>query len=264
MSKLIVNNIETFVAHGGQSFDPRRPVVLLVHGAGMDHSVWALQSRALAAQGWSVLAVDLPGHGLSAGQAMPSIEALADWLADLIVAAGLKKAVVAGHSMGALAALELAARHPSQVAALALVGAAASMPVHPDLIAAAGEELPAAIAMITAWGFSGDAALGGNPAPGMWFTGGGKRLLERSRPGVLQSDLSSCNAYAGGEAAASKVACPTVIVAGSADRMSPAKAGRALAALIPDVRFELLDGAGHMLTVERPQEVLRAIGSLKP
>ena len=140
MSKLIVNNIETFVAHGGQSFDPRRPVVLLVHGAGMDHSVWALQSRALAAQGWSVLAVDLPGHGLSAGQAMPSIEALADWLADLIVAAGLKKAVVAGHSMGALAALELAARHPSQVAALALVGAAASMPVHPDLIAAAGEE----------------------------------------------------------------------------------------------------------------------------
>ena len=118
--------------------------------------------------------------------------------------------------------------------------------------------------MITAWGFSGDAALGGNPAPGMWFTGGGKRLLERSRPGVLQSDLSACNAYAGGEAAASKVACPTVIVAGSADRMSPAKAGRALAALIPDVRFELLDGAGHMLTVERPQEVLRAIGSLKP
>ena len=59
MSALTVNGIETFVAHGGQTFDPTRPAVLLVHGAGMDHSVWALQSRALAAQGHHAIATKL-------------------------------------------------------------------------------------------------------------------------------------------------------------------------------------------------------------
>ncbi|RAU20549.1 alpha/beta hydrolase [Paramagnetospirillum kuznetsovii] len=259
MSEYVIDGHRVFVAHGGVAPDPARPAVVLVHGAGMDHSVWALQSRALAHGGYSVLAVDLPGHGRSEGQALTSIAALAEWLDRFIATAGFTSAVVAGHSMGALAALELAARHPGRVRSLVLVGAAASMPVHADLIAAAAEELPAAVAMITAWGFSADAALGGNPAPGLWLTGGGSRLLERSRPGVLHADLAACNAYGGGEAAAALVRCPAVVVAGGADRMSPAKAGRALAGLIPGGRVQVLDGAGHMLMAERPEAVLRAL-----
>lgn len=259
MTEILVRGHRVFAATGGADFDPARPAVVLVHGAGMDHSVWALQSRALAHAGRSVLAVDLPGHGRSEGAALTSIAALADWLADFIAAAGLDSAVVAGHSMGALAALDLGARHPDRVRSLVLVGAAAAMPVHPDLIAAAAEELPAAVAMITAWGFSADAALGGNPSPGLWFTGGGKRLLERSRPGVLHADLFACNAYETGEAAAARIRCPALVVAGGADRMSPAKAGRALAGLISGAVIEVLDGAGHMLMAERPEAVLVAL-----
>ena len=178
MTEILVRGNRIFAANGGMDFTPSRPAVVLVHGAGMDHSVWALQSRALAHCGHSVLAVDLPGHGRSEGEALTSIAAIADWLAEFIAIAGLDSAVVAGHSMGGLAALELGARHPEQVRSLVLVGAAATMPVHPDLIAAALEELPAAVAMITAWGFSPAAAMGGNPAPGLWLTGGGRRLLE--------------------------------------------------------------------------------------
>lgn len=263
MTEILLRGNRIFAANGGVDFDPSRPAVVLVHGAGMDHSVWALQSRGLAHCGRSVLAVDLPGHGRSEGEALTSIAALADWLAEFIAAAGLDAAVVAGHSMGALAALELGARHPDRVRGLVLIGAAAAMPVHPDLIAAALEELPAAVAMITAWGFSADAALGGNPAPGLWFTGGGRRLLERSRPGVLHADLVACNAYGEGEAAAAHIRCPALVVAGGADRMSPAKAGRALADLIPGGRVVLLEGAGHMLMVERPQQMLRALISLE-
>ena len=259
MSGIQVRGHRVFAATGGKEFQTSLPTVVLVHGAGMDHSVWALQSRALAHSGYSVLAVDLPGHGRSEGEALTSISAMADWLAEFITAAGLDSAVVAGHSMGALAALELGARHPRLVRGLVLIGAAASMPVHADLIAAAREELPAAVAMITAWGFSPEAALGGNPTPGLWFTGGGRRLLELSRPGVLHTDLSACNAYENGAAAAALIRCPAVVVAGGADRMSPAKAGLALAGLIPGGRVELLEGAGHMLMAERPQQVLRAL-----
>lgn len=262
MTEITLRGQRVFAANGGTEFDLARPAVVLVHGAGMDHSVWALQSRALAHSGRAVLAVDLPGHGRSEGAALTSIAALADWLAEFIAAVGLDSAVVAGHSMGALAALDLAARHPARVRGLALIGAACAMPVHPDLIAAAREELPAAVAMITAWGFSPEAALGGSPAPGLWLTGGGSRLLERSRPGVLHADLSACDAYGGGEAAAARIGCPALVVAGGADRMSPAKAGRALAALIPGGKAMVLDGAGHMLMAERPEAVLRAILAL--
>ena len=263
MTELLVRGNRVFAANGGVDFAPSRPAVVLVHGAGMDHSVWALQSRGLAHSGRSVLAVDLPGHGRSEGAALTSIAALADWLAEFIAAAGLDTAVVAGHSMGALAALELGARHPERVRSLVLVGAAASMPVHPDLIAAAAEDLTAAVAMIIAWGFSPVAALGGNPSPGLWLSGGGKRLLERSHPGVLYAALSACNAYGEGESAAAGIRCPALVVAGGADRMSPAKAGRALADLIPGGKVELLEGAGHMLMAERPQQVLRALMSLE-
>ena len=264
MSEYRIDDVTIFAAHGGADPDPSRPAVLLVHGAGMDHSVWAQQSRGLAHAGFTVLAVDLPGHGRSGGAALTSIEGLADWLDRFIVTAGFPAAVVAGHSMGALAALELAGSRPERVRGLVLVGAAAAMPVHADLIAAADEALPAAVAMITAWGFSTAAAIGGNPVPGLWLTTGGKRLLEASRPGVLHADLSACNAYRGGEAAATRVRCPAIVVAGGADRMSPASAGRALAALIPGAKIDVQEDAGHMLMAERPQAVLKALKDCFP
>ena len=54
---------------GGKPFDAARPCVVFLHGAQHDHSVWILQSRYLAHHGYSVLALDLPGHGRSRGEA---------------------------------------------------------------------------------------------------------------------------------------------------------------------------------------------------
>src|SRR5918999_794775 len=129
--ELRIDGKPAFAATGGRPFDPTLPTMLFVHGAGMDHTVWALQARYFAHRGRGVLAVDLPGHGRSAGPALGSIREIADWLASLIEAAGVDRAALAGHSMGALAALDCAARYPERVRALALLGEAARMPVHP-------------------------------------------------------------------------------------------------------------------------------------
>jgi pimeloyl-ACP methyl ester carboxylesterase len=241
-----------FAATGGQPFDPSRPVAVLVHGAGMDHGVWAEQAAALTRCGWSVLAVDLPGHGRSGGEALTSIAAMADRLAKLLAAAGVQ-AIVAGHSMGALVALDLAARHPERVRAVALIGAAPAMPVHPGLIAAAAEDLPSAVSMITAWGFS-------TPEPADHI----RHLLETSRPGLLCTDLKACDSYAEGEATARRIACPAVVIAGGADRMVPVAKSQELAAVIPGCRVVELDGAGHMLMAERPAEISDALAALIP
>jgi pimeloyl-ACP methyl ester carboxylesterase len=254
-----IDGREAFAATGGRNHDPELPLAIFLHGAGMDHSVWALQSRWFAHHGHRVLAVDLPGHGRSAGPSLASIASAADWTARLIGAFGGGPALLVGHSMGALIAMETAANRPALVAGLGLIGAAAKMPVHPDLLAAAAADHPDAIAMVSLWGLGAQATRGGNLAPGQWMLGGVVRLLERAGPGVLHNDLAACNAYEDGASAAARIACPTVVVIGEKDMMTPPKAGRALAALIKDARTVVLPGAGHMLMTERPDETLAAL-----
>ncbi|MFO1145613.1 MAG: alpha/beta hydrolase [Rhodospirillales bacterium] len=254
-----VDGRSVFVAHGGSSFDPSRPAVVLLHGAGMDHSAWAWQSRALAQRGSAVLAIDLPGHGGSQGPPLDSIPTLADWLVRLLDAAGIAAAALAGHSLGALIALDTAARFPQRVRAIALIGAAARMPVHPALLQAAQDNRPEAIAMVNLWGHGQRAQLGGCPVPGLWMTGLGQRLLERAGPGVLHAGLVVCDGYRDGAERAAEVPCPARVIVGARDLMTPAKAGRALAAMIPNAVASVIPAAGHMLMIERPGETLDAL-----
>ncbi|HZB93151.1 MAG TPA: alpha/beta fold hydrolase, partial [Stellaceae bacterium] len=142
-----------FAGTGGRAFDPALPVVVLLHGAGMDHTVFALDARALAHHGRSVLAFDLPGHGRSEGPALGSIGALADWVLAAAAAAGAERLRVAGHSMGSLVALEAASRGGARVEAVALLGFVPEMRVHPDLLAAARVGAAGAAALMTSWSF---------------------------------------------------------------------------------------------------------------
>jgi pimeloyl-ACP methyl ester carboxylesterase len=161
--------------------------------------------------------------------------------------------------MGALVALETAARHPDLVARMALLDAAAKMPVHPDLLAAAAAGSHAAIDMVSLWGLGASATLGGASAPGLWMLGGTERLLEKAAPGVLHADLVACNSYETGAAAAANVACATTLILGERDLMTPLAGGRSLAALIESARTIVLPGAGHLSMIERPDEVLEAL-----
>jgi pimeloyl-ACP methyl ester carboxylesterase len=256
---LIVNGKKAFAATGGREFDPSLPSVVLIHGAGFDHSTWALHSRYFAHHGFSVLVPDLPGHGRSQGQALRSIAEMADWVAALLDAARAQRAHLIGHSMGSLIALETSARHPEKVSALGLIGTAAAMTVGPDLLKAAEANDEAAIDMVSIWGLGFAAELGGSLAPGLWMHAGAQRVLQACSPGVLFSDLSACNAYAGALAAAARVTAPTTLILGERDMMTPAKAGKALAAAIAGARTVVLRGAGHMLMAERPDELLAAL-----
>jgi pimeloyl-ACP methyl ester carboxylesterase len=257
--RLIVDGKETFAGTGGRDFDPALPAIVFLHGAGLDHSVWALLARAFAHRGFAVLAPDLPGHGRSAGPPLASIAAMADWTAALIEAAGVRAARLVGHSMGSLAALETGARHPEKITGLGLIAIAAPMRVSDDLLNAAKANDHAAVDMMSIWGHGYRATLGGCEVPGLWMLGGGERLLERARPGVIFADLAACNHYQDGLAAAAKISVPSVVILGSRDLMTPAKGGRAVAEAIKTCRVTVLDGAGHMLMSERPNEVLAAL-----
>ena len=257
--QLTVNGTDTFIATGGKAFDPSLPTVLFLHGAGMDHTAWALHDRWFAHHGHNVLAPDLPGHGRSPGAPLPTIAEMADWTAALLDAAGAANATLIGHSMGSLIALETAARHPAKVSGLALVGTAATMTVGPDLLKAAEANNHDAVDMVSIWGLGHQAELGGSLAPGLWMHGGAQRILERCKPGVLFNDLAACNAYQNAVAAAATVKVPVTLVLGERDMMTPTKAGKALAVALPGSRTVVLEGAGHMMMTERPDELLAAL-----
>ncbi len=253
-----VDGTEAFAYTGSRPFDPERPTVAFVHGGGLDQTVWVLQSRYFAHHGFDVFAVDLPGHGRSGAAPLRAIEAMADWLERALGVLDVASPALVGHSMGSLVALEGAARHPDRVSALGLVGVSVPMPVSDALLAAAGANDHAAIDMINVWGHS-LGQLGGHRGPGQWMMGGAVRLLERSRPGVLHNDLRACNDYQHGLAAGKNVRCPSVLVIGERDMMSPPKRSFALAGEIRDARTVIVPECGHMLMAERPDEVLDAL-----
>src|SRR4051812_5210452 len=257
--QLSVNGREAFVATGGRDFDAALPAVVFLHGAGFDHSAWALHSRWFAHHGRAVLVPDLPGHGRSAGPALRNIAAMADWTIALLDAAGAKSAHLIGHSMGSLIALDAAGRHPDRVTALSLIGTAATMTVGPDLLTAAEADDQAAIDMVSIWGLGYAAELGGSLAPGLWMHGSAQATLKRCPPGVLFSDLSACNAYQDALASAARIKVPTTFILGERDMMTPAKAGKALAAAIPHAKTIVLPGAGHMMMAQRPDALLAAL-----
>jgi pimeloyl-ACP methyl ester carboxylesterase len=249
----------TYAYTGARALAPSQRTVVLVHGAANDHSVWALQSRYFAHHGWNVLAVDLPGHGRSAGEALPSVEAIADWIAALLDAAGVGAAALVGHSLGSLAALECAARHPDRITKAALLGPAVPMAVSDVLLDAAKSDDHVAYELINGWSFSAGKQLGANRMPGFWMTGNAMRLMERTRPGVLHVDLAACHAYAAGLDAAARVACPTLAVLAARDIMAPPKSAQALLATLRDPRVVTLPDCGHAMMAEQPDAVLDAL-----
>lgn len=249
---------------GGRPFAAALPTVVFVHGAAHDHGVWALQSRYFAYHGCNVLAIDLPGHGRSGGAALASVEAAAEWLVALLDSLHVTRAVLVGHSLGALIVLETAGCHAERVTAMALLGPSVPMPVADVLLDAARADDHVAYELIAGWSFSATHQLGGNALPGVWMIGNALRLMERSPPGVLYADLLACQRYAGGLSAAAGIACPTLVIVGQRDLMAPAKNAEALLAALPEARVVTVPDCGHSLMIEAPDTVLDALRDFLP
>lgn len=244
---------------GGRPPDPDRPLVLFLHGAALDRTVWQLQTRYFSHHGYSVMAVDLPGHGRSGGAPLSSIKTYSDWVASLLASAGYSSAHVVGHSMGGLIALDTASRHPGLVSTLTMVGPAAAIPVHPALLAAAEAGDHIAYELMASWGHGRRSHLGGHQTPGIWMMGSTIRLWERAAEGVLASDLRACDGYRRGAEAATEVRCPSLLISGSRDVMTPHRAAAPLRRNLRDVREVVIEGAGHIMIVEQPDPVIDAL-----
>ena len=249
------------IATGGLDFDATKPVLVFIHGSGQSHLTWVLQTRYFAHRDFSVLAPDLPGHGLSGGTPLASIETMADWINDLLDSLGAQTATLIGHSQGVLVALEGARRHPHRVSALGLIAGAMAIPVNDALIEMSQSAPAKAFRMMTSWGHGPGAHKFDNTQPGHAFLGYGRQVMAQNDDAALHADLVACNSYGEGETAAAALAQPTLCLIAGKDKMTPAKFGRKMAASISGAELQIFDHAGHFLPAEYPIEVNDALAA---
>lgn len=265
--ELKVNGSKTYCYTGGKPFDADQPTVVFIHGVLNDHSVWILQSRYLAHHGWNVLAVDLPGHCRSGGEAPSSVEEAADFIAALLDAAGVKQAALVGHSWGSLIALEAASRLKERVSHLVLVGTAFPMKVSPALLDSSLNEPMKALTLVNVFSRSTLAPPPSALGPGTWVYGAsmalGRRVLASNpKVNVFHRGFKACDSYANGEAAIQAISCPVLFLLGAQDQMTPPKAAQRLisAARNAGKSVQLVSlPVGHHQMTEAPDATLFAI-----
>lgn len=265
--ELSVNGYQTYCYTGGKAFNADQPTVVFIHGVLNDHSVWSLQSRYLANHGWNVLAVDLPGHCRSSGDAPSSVEEAAGFIAALLDAAGIEKAALVGHSWGSLIALEAASRLQARISHLVLVGTAFPMKVSPALLDASLNEPMKALTLVNVFSRSTLAPPPSALGPGTWVYGAsmalGRRVLaSNATVNVFHRGFQACDRYANGEAAMAAIACPVLFLLGDQDQMTQPRAALGLITTARNagktVQVTRL-AVGHHQMTEAPDATLFAI-----
>jgi pimeloyl-ACP methyl ester carboxylesterase len=222
--------------------------VLLLHGAGENHLVWPIGLRRLP--GTIVYAIDLPGHGKSAGMRRSTIADYVAWVISFLDSLHIPAAVFIGHSMGGAIAQQLALTYPDRTAALVLIATGAKLRVAPQLLELARDDFPTAVELLSEWEW-------GPTAPAE-IKNLGKQQLLTNTPSVMLADYRACDAFDVREQI-KHITAPTLIIAGEADRMTPLKHATFMAEQIPQARLGTVPGAGHMVMLEAVDVVTQAV-----
>jgi pimeloyl-ACP methyl ester carboxylesterase len=247
-----------YVSVSGQKvyYAHRRPVraaqppVLFLHGAGGSHQHWLHQVRDLP--GAASYAPDLPGHGRSGGAGRDQVPAYGDWLVGFLDELELEQVVLVGHSMGGAIVLDLAIRYPQRVAGLGLIATGARLRVAPALLDALRQEPEAGIKLITGWVFS--------PEAPQEMSRLARRQMNMLAPDVLYGDFVACDEF-DVVGCLDEIEAPAFVLCGTQDRMTPVKYATFLRDQIYGATLTLVEGAGHMVMLEQPQAVTKALGA---
>lgn len=248
-----------------------RPLVLL-HGITLAARVWGYQLRDLSDR-YRVIAVDLRGHGVSrAGEAGFGLPLLAEDLRTVLEALDLHDAIVVGHSMGGMTLMQFCGDHPEvlaeRVAGVVFLATAGVVPMHPIVQRALARATPRLqrVGEGRGWDRLPIMGIGDGDVPYLLA----RRAFGRNPSHVhveLTRELVAACAPAtswpsalglvlhDAEEALAATSTPAMVIGGELDRITPIAFSRRIAELLPDAELHVLDGAGHQLMLERPEEL---------
>lgn len=238
------------------------PPVLFVHGFPLSGEMWQPTVERLERAGdWRMIVPDLRGHGRSEATAEASMARYADDLAGLLEALGESRPVVlVGLSMGGIIGFEFFRRHRARLGALVLVCTRANAEP-PEGVAR--REATAQAALRDGSRAVADAMIGNLFAPGVapelrqrWYD-----IMAATPATGAAAAARSLGARPDSIATLPRIDVPTLVVAGDSDAITPPEGLREIHAGIRGSRFVLLERAGHLTPVERPDAFAGALGA---
>ena len=219
-----------------------------VHGSGGNARVWNRQVDELSSV--TTLAIDLPGHGSAGGAGRESIAEYASDVLARLDAAGLRRVILVGHSMGGAIAQMFALRYPERLDALVLVGTGARLRVLPRIFETLQADHEEGVRFLM--------TLAVAPTTSPELVARLTRETLRTPQQVIIGDFRACDAFDVMSRLPS-IALPTLVVCGSEDRLTPPRYAEYLQAHIAGAHLVMVKGAGHYVQVERPDETTAAI-----
>jgi len=224
------------------------PAVILIHGAGGSHLDWPPQLRRIP--GAMVYAIDLPGHGRSAGGGRSTIENYASDVYAFITYLGQEQVVLVGHSMGGAIVQIVTLEHPNAINGQILISTGTRLRVREEFRIGIKADFPATVDLLNRYLWADD-----TPEAIKEFS---RETMLAQNPEVTLYDYEACNRFDVTERLA-EMTVPTLVICGTHDQMTPLKYNRYLSQNIPGARLEIIEGAGHMVTLEHPLAVSKTI-----
>ncbi|WP_202319513.1 alpha/beta fold hydrolase [Archaeoglobus neptunius] len=219
--------------------------VVYIHGSGCDATLWKNQLKAVGGY-----AVDLPNHGKSCSAEIRDIDDYAYFVAKAVKKL-FGKAVIAGHSLGGAVAQKIYLNHPKVVEGLILIGTGVRLRVLPEILRGLKERPDETSKLVSEYSFA-------NRNMAEEFS-----EIFRARPDLLRKDLLICDKfdllekYRNGEI---RIDVPVLIVVGEKDRLTPVKYAEFLKKHISNSELVIIEDAGHMVMLERPEGLNDAMG----
>ena len=250
-----VEKKKVFASDVGNSFDPKKETLIILHGSGQSHVVWSLTDQYLSNEGFNIFTLDLPGHGNSEGESLNTIEEMAEWLDKVVVKIGVKNISILAHSQGCLIALEYANKFNDKIKKIIFVAGSYEIPVNKNLIELANSGDLESLNLMMKWGYGySKQFIGGNPL---------QKILNSSREvrEVLAVDLKACNNYKNGLNAVKKINCPTLLIFGELDKMIKLDKGKEFAKFIRGASMHIVKDCGHMIILENPFEMREKVAN---
>lgn len=229
-------------------FDTQRQSLVCIHGSGGNHSIWSHQYGRLHKK-YNIIAVNLPGHGHSGGNGENNVKSYCEWLHKLLTVLELQKVMLVGHSLGSAIALQFSIHYSEYISGIICIGGGMKMPVNSlflDFLQTHPSQLPAEITELICKFSLAKENRSKLSVPL-------QKSIAMSRVDVLYGDLKACNELDLTQDA-HKIKVPALIVCGSEDKMTSLDLSRQLATGMDKAQLEIIEGAGHMVMLEKPSE----------
>ena len=234
---------------GDEGLKEGRPTLVMVHGAGGRAQIWQNQI-VLLDKTINTLALDLPGHGKTAGNGRSHISEYAQWLVDIMKKIFDCPIFLMGHSMGGAVVQEVAVISPRRLEGIILVGTGARLKVAPMFLDGLLENFEQTLEAVMGFAYA--------PEIDRSLIEQGKEIMISTGSNVVYDDFLACDRFDSRQALA-QIHLPCLVLCGDKDRLAPLKLSEALKESIEGSTLKIIPDAGHMVMIERYVEMNEAV-----